>query len=939
MALLGQPELEASVVHLYEEDPDHILSWRAFRPTDSHGKIAYGHMSLPKNSCEFVREWLTKFYSEEKEYTIELSGAKQDEWYDLFFKFAPDVIIAMRQDNSIHDKRYYRFSKFSGGALLMISKQEPSAEATYLQKRAAVVFDLAYRRFSDLQKTEAQAREAQIETALERVRSSSLAMHKSEELKDVVKIVFENFRSLGLQNIDSVNINIFHEGSRDFDLWLAAPGQDYTTNFRLPYLDHPIANDFFNDVKKGETIHKGIYDHDLKNKYFEYMFENSDNKHLPEERKKLILNGRAYSVATGIAKHSSIFIHNYNGEKFSEETNGILVRFSKVFDQAYTRFLDLQKAEAQAREAQIETVLERVRSRTMAMQKSNELTDVASLLFEQVSALGIKTWTAGFNVWSEDNNSYVDYITSPQGGFIEPYTVYTDTAEALTDISNARKSGVEFDVQYVEGEKIKQLYLALTKLDEKQYEIMLQDGIRFPSHQYEHFVFGSKVSLMFITYEPVPEAHDIFKRLGKVFEQTYTRFLDLQKAEANAREAQIEAGLERVRAKAMAMHSSKDLAETLSVFYRELKSLSVVPIRCGVALMDKESRMAELTTMNTTGEGDSIEIIGKIKMAGHPVLDGVFESWLVQKEYHAVLRGNQIKEYYQVLKPQIDYLDYSHDEAQFGYYFMFKEGDVYAWTEKELTEDELTIYRRFTTVISLTYKRYKDLQQAEAQAREAKIEAGLERVRARTMAMHSSEDVGAATATMFTELEKLGIQNLRGGITVIKAGDKQEVWGVTNLPDGRIIRSIGEFDMHLHALWRELLKAKLNNGDYNYYRLAGKDKEDYINILNATPNYLSQPIKDFPDVHVQSYFFGEGAIWTNSLQPHSEEDKQVMKRFASVFSLTFRRYQDLQKAEAQAREATIEACIGKSSWQSNGYAQFKRSCLYDRDYSIMNWRV
>jgi hypothetical protein len=177
------------------------------------------------------------------------------------------------------------------------------------------------------------------------------------------------------------------------------------------------------------------------------------------------------------------------------------------------------------------------------------------------------------------------------------------------------------------------------------------------------------------------------------------------------------------------------------------------------------------------------------------------------------------------------------------------------------------------------------------------------------MAMHSSEDVGAATATMFTELEKLGIQNLRGGITIIKAGDKQEVWGVTNLPDGKTIRSIGEFDMHLHPLWRELLKAKLNNGDYNYYRLAGKDKEDYINILNATPNYLSQPIKDFPDVHVQSYFFGEGAIWTNSLQPHSEEDKQVMKRFASVFSLTFRRYQDLQKAEAQAREATIEASL------------------------------
>ena len=36
-----------------------------------------------------------------------------------------------------------------------------------------------------------------------------------------------------------------------------------------------------------------------------------------------------------------------------------------------------------------------------------------------------------------------------------------------------------------------------------------------------------------------PEMWDIFKRFGKVFEQTYTRFLDLQKAEAQAREARL----------------------------------------------------------------------------------------------------------------------------------------------------------------------------------------------------------------------------------------------------------------------------------------------------------------------------------------------------------------------------------------------------------------
>ena len=56
------------------------------------------------------------------------------------------------------------------------------------------------------------------------------------------------------------------------------------------------------------------------------------------------------------------------------------MRFGKVFQQTYTRFLDLQKAEAQAREAQIEAALERVRSRTMAMQKSDELQEVACFI-------------------------------------------------------------------------------------------------------------------------------------------------------------------------------------------------------------------------------------------------------------------------------------------------------------------------------------------------------------------------------------------------------------------------------------------------------------------------------------------------------------------------------------------------------------------------------
>ena len=66
----------------------------------------------------------------------------------------------------------------------------------------------------------------------------------------------------------------------------------------------------------------------------------------------------------------------------------MLKRFRNVFDFAYRRYRILKQAEAQAREAQIQLALERVRARTMAMQKSDELPDAANLLFQQSTIIG-----------------------------------------------------------------------------------------------------------------------------------------------------------------------------------------------------------------------------------------------------------------------------------------------------------------------------------------------------------------------------------------------------------------------------------------------------------------------------------------------------------------------------------------------------------------------
>src|SRR5258705_10847366 len=90
------------------------------------------------------------------------------------------------------------------------------------------------------------------------------------------------------------------------------------------------------------------------------------------------------------------------------------------------------------------------------------------------------------------------------------------------------------------------------------------------------------------------ENEAIVKRFAKVFQQTYTRFLDLQKVEAQAREAQIEAALERVRSKAMAMQKSEDLANAVAIVFEELDKLDIGTLRCGISIINKENHTTNI---------------------------------------------------------------------------------------------------------------------------------------------------------------------------------------------------------------------------------------------------------------------------------------------------------------------------------------------------------
>jgi signal transduction histidine kinase/DNA-binding response OmpR family regulator len=179
MGKLGQPELESSIVHLYDGDIDTFNVWYAYAPPQLSSGIVTGFGTVPKNATEWTREVIAKYQSAETEYTIVSSGQKLREWYKVLETFAADTVEYDEQGEIIIPEiLYYHFSKFSGGALLMISNQEPSQESREMQKRAAAVFNLAYRRFMDLKLSQESAKQA-----IERERWETEQLRKVDELK------------------------------------------------------------------------------------------------------------------------------------------------------------------------------------------------------------------------------------------------------------------------------------------------------------------------------------------------------------------------------------------------------------------------------------------------------------------------------------------------------------------------------------------------------------------------------------------------------------------------------------------------------------------------------------------------------------------------------------------------------------------------------------
>ena len=796
---------------------------------------------------------------------------------------------------------------FKYGYLLFISR-EPVPDAYDIFKRFAKVFEQTYTRFLDLQKAEAQAKEAQIETALERVRSRSMAMHTSKEIGDVAFVLFQQLKSLGGE-LWGTGFGFCEQNADVDDFWFA------NENGIMPHLKIPNTVD---------PAHKQMYQGWKKN--LESFSIVKDGKELEDHYKYMLTVPDVQPIFQGMLNegitfpkwqkwHAAYFKYGYmlviTTEPYKNEV--VLNRFAKVFEQAYTRFLDLQKAEAQAREAQIETALEKIRSRTMAMQHSEELPEAANDLFIEVQKLGIPAWSCGYNILSEDKKSSVCFMSS-EGEIQSPFVLPLTKHKSLKPWHRAILNNESFFVYEQGGKDLEEHYDFMQSIpDLKETFQQLRDAdISLPTFQVNHLAKFTNGFLLFITYERVPDAHDIFQRFGKVFNQTYTRFLDLKKAEEQAREAQIEAALEKVRSRSLAMQNADELKDVVMVIVEKLTELGVIMDANGITLCTYFPNSKDVLHWIASPD---FSHVGKYLL---PYFEHVIlkEAWQSKEQGDAYFsKAYSIKDKNSFFEHAFEHSDYKHLPEEFKQWIFKNDQHIlsFAWQKNSAllipsntgvlpTENEKDILIRFSKVFEQAYIRFMDLKKAEAQTRQAKIEGALERVRARALAMQNPEELKEVADVLRTEMGLLGFEELETCSIYINdtTTEKTECWYAIKDIRSKKKKLVNDyFELNLKDTWvgKKMLQFYNTNDEHTSIVMTGKNRKAWINYCEKH----SKPLKGYygeqiPDRTYHLYKFSHGSIGVATAGNISEENWNLLKRAASTFSLAYSRFKDLTQA-------------------------------------------
>ena len=381
-------------------------------------------------------------------------------------------------------------------------------------------------------------RELQVEASLDRVRARALSMQQSNEVMDVADTLYEELQKLDFK-YGASTIMIMHDENSNMEHWVA--GFDhlkYPESYHVNYFKNPCYDAQFEAWRNGQKYLVYILAGDEKKAYDEQMFEHNDYKKFPAAEQQWMRAGESVIFSLAFMKHGAL---HWGPTPLSEEKAQVLQRFAAVFEQAYTRFLDLQKAEVQAREAQIEVALERIRAKALAMESSTQINTVIAIIYRECNTLLLDLTASLIIIYNEDTLDTCWYLAKQEDpDFPSGFKIsHNQHPFSLAMLDGWKQKSNDWEYILKADEKIAWDDFIFSETDFSLLPDIVRNAMRSAHTLYTCAAFGHFGCIMLGTLNANnKEQKIILSRITNVFDFAYTRFEDLQQKEKLAKQAE-----------------------------------------------------------------------------------------------------------------------------------------------------------------------------------------------------------------------------------------------------------------------------------------------------------------------------------------------------------------------------------------------------------------
>ena len=369
------------------------------------------------------------------------------------------------------------------------------------------------------------------------------------------------------------------------------------------------------------------------------------------------------------------------------------------------------------RRLEIETSLEKVRNRAMTMRASAELSETSATLFHELNQLGIKAIRTGVGIFDDANTAMELWSTSVSNDKevlkkLDYFSLYIHPV--YEKLISSREQQKPYALTKLKGNQVKHYYQSMTAF------VSLQEQHVYNEEEYFYSFFFGQGTLNVIMHEPLTDEECIIMtQFAHAFGLIYTRFLDLQKAEYQTREALRKAALDRIRAEITSMRTADDLKHITPLLWKELITFDVPFTRCGIFIIREDEKY--IHAYLSTPEGKSLAVL-RLEFDGNETTDKMIDSWRSKTVYKEQWDRDQFQSWVKSMYGK-DHQSISDEYAETGslfgstilnlYFIPFAQGMIYLGGQEVMVESEIDLVRSLADTFSVAYARYEDFKQLE----------------------------------------------------------------------------------------------------------------------------------------------------------------------------------------------------------------------------------